>query len=355
MNTWHWQRVENPWQEPENTTAVFALNAWRGHLYLGTRNLHNGGEVLRSADGIHWHSIAAQGFGDAANRDIYGFVGFKDMLYAGTYNAVRGDHHTESDRGAEIWRSASGTDWEPVVQDGFGDRHNQDMFNFAAFAGHLYAGTWNPVSGAEIWRSLDGTSWAQVFKAAAKECDYVRAFATTGGRLYASMGKLAPYALYETDDGVHWRDVVRGRLPDYLTDGMRIGVIDDSLVATLTHWHSDRPVEVWRYHRDCWERINEPGFGYADNHMAGGLTAYRGHVALATWNEQRGTQVWICDDVLHPVWSQINQDGFGDPCNLGCVFGMTSFGDRIYVGTAMHRGHRASQLWAGVETTQRLG
>ena len=110
VNTWHWQRVENPWQEPENTTAVFALNAWRGHLYLGTRNLHNGGEVLRSADGIHWHSIAAQGFGDAANRDIYGFVGFKDMLYAGTYNAVRGDHHTESDRGAEIWRSASGSE-----------------------------------------------------------------------------------------------------------------------------------------------------------------------------------------------------------------------------------------------------
>ena len=55
-----WQRVENPWQEPENTTVVFALNAWRGHLYLGTRKLHNGGEVLRSADGIHWHSIAAQ-------------------------------------------------------------------------------------------------------------------------------------------------------------------------------------------------------------------------------------------------------------------------------------------------------
>ena len=77
VNTWHWQRVENPWQEPENTTVVFALNAWRGYLYLGTRNLHNGGEVLRSADGIYWHSIAAQGFGDAANRDIYGFVGFR--------------------------------------------------------------------------------------------------------------------------------------------------------------------------------------------------------------------------------------------------------------------------------------
>ena len=122
MNTWQWQRVENPWQEPENTTVVFALNAWRGYLYPGTRNLHNGGEVLRSADGIYWHSIAAQGFGDAANRDIYGFVGFKDMLYAGTYNAVRGEHHTESDRGAEIWRSASGTDWEPVVQDGFGGK-----------------------------------------------------------------------------------------------------------------------------------------------------------------------------------------------------------------------------------------
>ena len=349
MGIWHWERVDNPWKDPENTTSVFALNPWRGHLYLGTRNLINGGEALRSADGVHWQSIAPQGFGRASNRDLYGFVGFKDMLYAGTYNAVLGDRHTESDTGAEIWRSPNGSDWEPVVQDGFGDRHNQDMFNFAAFAGHLYVGTWNPVSGAEIWRSPDGSDWQQVFKAAAKENDYIRAFVTMGGRLYASTGKLAPYALYETSDGVHWTDVVRGRLPDYLTDGFRIAAVGDALVATLTQWYADRPVEVWRYCRDHWDSISEPGFGFADNHLAGGLTVDRGRVALATWNEKRGTQVWICDDVMHPAWLQINQDGFGDRCNLGCVFGMTSFADRLYVGTAMHRQHRASQLWAGIE------
>lgn len=351
MSTWHWQRIDNPWKDPQHTTSVFALNAWRDHLYLGTRNLHSGGEALRSADGIHWQSIAPQGFGRSTNRDIYGFVGFKDMLYAGTYNAVQGDQHTESDSGAEIWRSPNGTDWEPVVEDGFGDRHNQDMFNFAAFAGHLYVGTWNPISGAEIWRSPNGNEWQQVFKAAAKECDYIRAFAIMEGRLYASMGKLAPYALYVTSDGIHWTDVVQGRLPDYLTDGFRIAAVDDALVATLTQWYTDCPVQVWRYHRDRWEIINEPGFGFADNHMAGGLSVHQGHVSLATWNEKRGTQVWACDDVMHPVWRQINQDGFGDPCNLGCVFGMTHFAGRLYVGTAMHRDHRASQLWAGVETT----
>jgi hypothetical protein len=176
-------------------------------------------------------------------------------------------------------------------------------------------------------------------------------FAIMEGRLYASMGKLAPYALYATSDGIHWTDVVQGRLPDYLTDGFRIAAVDDTLVATLTQWYTDCPVQVWRYHQDRWEIINEPGFGFADNHMAGGLSVHQGHVSLATWNEKRGTQVWTCDDVMHPVWRQINQDGFGDPCNLGCVFGMTHFADRLYVGTAMHRDHRASQLWAGMETT----
>tara|TARA_Y100000588_G_scaffold277416_1_gene293912 strand:+ start:588 stop:992 length:405 start_codon:yes stop_codon:yes gene_type:complete len=110
-------------------------------------------------------------------------------------------------------------------------------------------------------------------------------------------------------------------------------------------------LNVWRYHRDQWEIINEPGFGFADNHLAGGLTVHRGGVALATWNEKCSTQVWICDEVMHPIWRQINQDGFDAPCNLGCVLGMTSFADRLYMGTAMHRELRAAQLWAGVKAT----
>jgi hypothetical protein len=349
MSNWRWEQIDNPWKEPKNISAVFALNPWRGHLYLGTRNLKNGGEALRSADGVHWESIAPQGFGNTSNKDIYGFVDFKDMLYAGTYNAIRGDRIAESDTGAQVWRSADGTDWKPVVVDGFGDPNNQDMFNFVSFEGHLYVGTWNPVSGAEIWRTSDGTEWKQVFKVASKEYDYIRAFATMEGRLYASTGKLAPYALYQTSDGVHWSDVVGGRLPDYLTDGFRIAVVDDVLVASLTQWYSERCVEVWRYYRDRWERINEPGFGFADNHMAGGMTVHDGRVALATWNETRGTQVWICDNVLDPTWHQINQDGFGDARNVGCVFGMTSFTNRLYVGTAPINENGTSQLWAGAE------
>ena len=80
MNAWHWERVADPWKESENTTVVFALNPWRGDLYLGTRNLKNGGELWRSADGDHWESSAEQGFVTSCNKDIYDFVGFGDML-----------------------------------------------------------------------------------------------------------------------------------------------------------------------------------------------------------------------------------------------------------------------------------
>ena len=58
------------------------------------------------------------------------------MLYAGTYNAVRGDHHTESYRGAEIWRSASGTDWESAGQDGIGVTDLLGLFHTHSIADH---------------------------------------------------------------------------------------------------------------------------------------------------------------------------------------------------------------------------
>ena len=38
------------------------------------------------------------------------------MLYAGTYNVVQDDQHTESNSGAEIWRSPDGNDWEQVFK-----------------------------------------------------------------------------------------------------------------------------------------------------------------------------------------------------------------------------------------------
>ena len=339
MNNWTWERTDDPWQDSRNTKVVFALGEYNGDLYLGTRNFVTGGEVLRSRDGIHWQTVAAPGFGSPDNRDIYGFVGFGGRLYAGTYNPATG---------GEIWRSHNGAEWEPVMRGGLGDRNSQDMFNFVVFGDHLYVGTWNPNTGAEIWRTASGPDWQKVFHTGTGNQDYIRAFARMGSRLYASTGKLKDWSLMETSDGTNWSDVARGHVPEYLTDGLRIVAVGEALVVGASHW-KETPVELWRYAHGTWQRISEPGLGVPTNMSVGGISVHEGRVAVATWNEQCGTQVWVCDDLMDPDWRKINQDGFGDFRNTGCMFGMTSFRGRLLVGTGTDHEDWASQLWCGTE------
>jgi hypothetical protein len=343
---WQWRQVDLPLGDPANTSNVFALNGWKHHLYLGTRNLVNGGEIFRSRDGVAWEVAGEPGFGNEFNRDIYGFVGFQDHLYAGTYNGIHKGKETEPVTGAQVWRSLDGESWECVVQDGYGDPNNQDTFNLVTFWGHLYVGTFNPVSGAEIHRSKDGRRWERVYKTGSASQDYIRAFGIMDGKLYAAIGKLGPVALLETTNGTDWTDVSAGRVPDHLTDIFRIAVVEETLVAAMTKW-GDAPLEMWRYRGGTWDPIGEPGFGNANNVLAGGLAVHRDRIAAATWNEIEGTQVWLCDDLNNPDWRQINENGFGDPRNVGCVFGMTVFGDNLYVGTTTIHDGFASQLWVG--------
>ena len=348
MSNWHWRRIKDPWRA-RGATVVFALDSWRGQLYLGTRHLGGGGELLRSDDGEQWEAVAEPGFGDPNNHDIYGLVGFRDMLYAGTYNGVYQRMKLSLPvSGGQVWRSGDGRHWKCVVGDGFGDPQNQDMFNFVEFNDHLYVGTYHAVGGAEIWRSPDGSKWVRVFKANSPQQDYIRAFAKIGQKLYASIGKLAPFVLYETSNGVNWRDTVQRQVPEHLTDGTRVAVVNDVLVAAVAKWHTG-PVEMWRYHQDRWERISEPGFGVPSNVLAGGMTVHENRVVVATWNELLGTQVWICDDLRHPSWHQINESGFGEPRNAGCMFGMSSYKNNLYVGTATNDLNWESQLWVGTE------
>ena len=353
---WSWRQVFLPWREPANTSNVFALNGWKNHLYLGTRNLMSGGEVFRSEDGTTWESASAPGFGDEFNRDIYGFVDFQNRLYAGTYNGIHHDFtfskgmRTDPVGGAQVWRSCEGQSGECMIHDGFGDPNNQDTFNFIEYEGALYVGTFNPETGAEIHRSGDGRRWNQVYKTGSAKQDYIRAFGIMNGRLYASVGKLGPVALLETTDGRQWIDVMAGQIPKYLTDAIRIAVDHDTLVAAMTKWRSNMPLEMWRYRSGIWDRISPLGFGNPNNCLAGGMVVHHGRIVAATWNEVDGTEVWLCNDVGNPEWKQINQSGVGDSRNVGCVFGMAVYQDKLYIGTATIPAESfPSQLWVGTE------
>ena len=228
------------------------------------------------------------------------------------------------------------------------------MFNLVVLGDFLYVGTWSADSGAEIWRTGDGREWSKVFKVVGEHQDYIRAFARMGDKLYASTGKLRDWSVLQTQDGLFWTNIVKSPVPPYLTDGFRVCGVGKALVAGVSAW-KQKPAELWRYYQEQWAPISEPGLGSPDNDTIGAMTVFKGTLALATWNETRGCQVWLCDDVMNPHWEQVNKSGFGNRRNAGCAFGMAAFNGKLYVGTAPASSDTtswSSQLWVGFEDGQ---
>ncbi len=135
-----------------NNSIVSALAEFDGYLYLGFRNISEGGEVWRSQDGQNWSQVLAGGLGNLANSRPYGMFVFQDHLYLVFSN---------TSTGAEVWRLRSGNaaTWQLVITGGWGDVNNGYVDYFdkggAVFEGQLYLGTLNRVTGGEVWLQLD--------------------------------------------------------------------------------------------------------------------------------------------------------------------------------------------------------
>ena len=56
------------------------------------------------------------------------------------------------------------SDWEKVVDEGFGNKHNMCTWSMIKYKDHLYAGTFNFVNGCQVYRSKTGDkgTWKQV-------------------------------------------------------------------------------------------------------------------------------------------------------------------------------------------------
>jgi len=118
------------------------------------------GLVFRSQSGNSddWALAAIAGFGDNDNIALDAMVNFDNNLYITTSNT----------NGAEIWRSADGSNWTAVIgggaatDNGFGDANNVIVRETIEFESDLWAFTDNAVDGVEIWRSANGTDWVQL-------------------------------------------------------------------------------------------------------------------------------------------------------------------------------------------------
>lgn len=140
-----------------NNNGLWAVEVLEGYLYVATAQTKGGGtgvEVWRTDDGTNWDQVNVDGFGydSMMNPWIESFKGYLYLL-SGTPGTA-----------TQIWRCdiCDGTDWERVVNLGFGNLNNSRGEYLLEYEDYLYASTVNEATGTEIWRTTDGTRWGSV-------------------------------------------------------------------------------------------------------------------------------------------------------------------------------------------------
>lgn len=280
-----WQQITPAWLPTQ--TAIFALQSYGSHLYLGT-GTESGApcEIWRSDDGVKWTEVMTDGFDDVDNRRVRAMAVFSDALYAGIENTATG---------LEIWRSTSGdpATWSQVNTDSFGEAGITDLPRMVVYSDTLYVGVRHDGL-AELWRSDDGATWTPVF---------------TDG--LGNPNNLGVYSLAEFDGNLY--------------------------VGTLNF--SDGG-EIWRFDGDAeWTKLVDRGAGNPDNVGVAVLEAFGQQLHAVFHNAPTGAEAWQTAD--GSTWERTNLNGWGDS-NNGCFGAATVFDHALYVGTVNWEG---AEVW----------
>ena len=128
---------------------IGSFAVFNGELYAATHHDDGAGtEIWRctTCDGSDWEQIIDNGFGDPATRRMPALEVIGDRLYLSLGNV---------DNGIQVWQTLDGDTWVPIAPDGFADPDNLSNVWDPGIVGHdgmLFVGTWNPDNGGEIWR-----------------------------------------------------------------------------------------------------------------------------------------------------------------------------------------------------------
>lgn len=290
-------QVGNGFGDPTNG-GVDHMLAFDGQLYAGTWNWNaatnssNGGQIWRSANGSDWTRVVNNGFGDAGNDEVFRFEVFDGQLYASTWSY-------SAAHGAEIWRSPSGNagSWTRVAANGFGDAQNEAIISLAVFDGHLYAGAINEVTGGQIWRSADGVTWSPVNAAGfgASSNWAISALAAFDGSLYASVRDGGQVWRCQVCDGSDWQRVVDAGFGNPATNkASALAVVDGALFLVMGNYTTG--LEVWRSEDGgAWQQVGFAGLGDANNrspYWDNSVLATGSRLLVGTWNLGNAGEVW---------------------------------------------------------------
>lgn len=299
------------------------------------------------------------GFGDDRNHYAWSMAAFNGHLYVGTMNLDLwgwfnglgpGDGIIDPlTEGAEVWRY-DGSTWEQVVDNGFkGDFHNFGTRNLHVHDGMLYAGTVNYLDGCELWRTADGTDWEPVMQGGFchSSTGSVRGMATYNGLLYVGVESLLRGGEIHSWDGETWTRVADGGIDNRWNIS----------VAELVPWRDHLWVftwnpfgfEVYTYDGAAFEPVcgfgapQPAGFGQITNLGAMGVQVYNDRLYMGTANFLFGADMFRTDDGVE--WVQLVNNGFCD-WRQAYIWRMKEYRGDLYIGT-FHEGHLGSYMKEG--------
>jgi hypothetical protein len=114
-------------------------------------------DILRSEDGRTFEPVTRPPW-DASVRTFRTLQVYQGRVHTSPTGSNRGgviDNSVGSETTIYACDDLRSGRWEPVCEEGFGDRRNVTVFEMCEFAGRLYAGTVNPFTGFELWRTED--------------------------------------------------------------------------------------------------------------------------------------------------------------------------------------------------------
>ncbi len=338
----------NGFGDPRNAVTLSLVN-FNGLLYAGMDNPSTGAQLWRNtADTAgQWRALTTNGFGDANNGGIDHLLVFDGQLYAGTWNW---NAATNSSLGGQVWRSANGTDWTRVVNNGFGNVDNGEVVRFAVFGGQIYAGTWSYSStrGAEIWRSATGNagSWSRVTSNGFGDSQNtaIISMAVFDGQLYAgTINDVTGGQIWRSADGTTWN----------LVNTAGFGLSSNWAISALAafdgylYTSTSAAGQVWRCQLcdgSDWQRMVNAGFGNPASNRASALETAGGALYLVIGNYSTGLEVWRTQDGND--WQQVGFAGLGDSNNRAPYWdnSVLGWGNKLLVGT-WNMAH-GGEIWA---------
>jgi hypothetical protein len=300
-----YRQMHGPWTNDE--TADLAIIDDRLFLLAGSVRNGQGLQAWEISERDEFTKVFEGGLGDPTSRMAIGRTEPPELdgwAYFGIVN---------NEKGGEVWRSDGGAGWERSLTGGFDDPNVLSVVPHVVFKDHVYASSIVYPSGPNMLRTDDGTQWEKVIDNGfgLGEHHYSAAF------LKEFKGNL--YLVLSNDDprmcgpGMAAGPSVSG--PSVVTpgqgngegtaEGEGVGYSDRFTPPGFTLWKSADGKD--------WHQIGEPGFGNT-NFFWAGPSVVRDYMYICAVNWHDGNKLWRSDDGEH--WEEFftpppNPDAFG--------------------------------------------